>query len=47
MTTQIEVRGNKKFDDVNRNNVNRGNVNRRITVLQREHKRKLKFQFQC
>ena len=26
-------RGNKKFDDVNRNNVNRGDVNRRITVL--------------
>ena len=32
MTTQIEVRGNIKFDDVNRNNVNRGDVNRRITV---------------
>ena len=47
MTTQIEVRGNKKFDDVNRNNGNRGDVNRRITVLQREQKRKLKFQFQC
>ena len=33
MTTQIEVRWNKKFDDVNRNNVNRGDVNRRITVF--------------
>ena len=32
MTTQIEVRANKKFDDVNQNNVNRGDVNRRITV---------------
>ena len=29
----IEVRGNKKFDDVDRNNVNRGDVNLRITVL--------------
>ena len=33
MTTQIEVTGNKKFFDINRNNVNRGNVNRGITVL--------------
>ena len=32
MTMQIEVRGNKKFDDVNRNNVNRGDINRSITV---------------
>ena len=32
MTMQIEVRGNKKFDNANRNNVNQGNVNRRITV---------------
>ena len=30
--TQIEVRGDKKFDDVNRNNVNRDDVNRRITL---------------
>ena len=29
MTAQIEIRGNKKFDDVNQNNVNRGNVNLR------------------
>ena len=29
---QIEVGGNKQFDDVNRNNVNQGDVNRRITV---------------
>ena len=34
MTTQIEVRGNKKFYDLNRNNLNRGNINRRITVTQ-------------
>ena len=33
MTTQLEVRGNKRFDDVSRNNVNRGYVNRRITVF--------------
>ena len=33
MTTQIEVVGNKKYDDVNGNNVNRGDVNRRITVI--------------
>ena len=33
MTTQTKVRGNKKFDDVNRNNINRGDVNRGITVL--------------
>ena len=26
MTTQIEVEGNKIFDDINRNNVNRGNT---------------------
>ena len=32
MTTQIEVRGNKKFDDVNENNVIRGDINRGITV---------------
>ena len=32
MTSQIKVRGNKKFDDVNRNNFNRDNVNRRITA---------------
>ena len=32
MTTQIEVRGNKIFDAVNRNNVNRGDENRGITV---------------
>ena len=30
MTTQIEVRGNEQFDDVNRNNANRGDVNRKI-----------------
>ena len=33
MTTQTEVRGNKKFDDINRNNINRDDVNRGITVL--------------
>ena len=33
MTTQIEVRGLKTFDDVKRNNVNRGNVTRRTTVV--------------
>ena len=33
MTTQIEVRENTKFEDLNRNNVNRGAVNRRTTVL--------------
>ena len=33
MTMQIEVRGNKKVDDVNRNNVNRFDVNLSITVL--------------
>ena len=32
MTMQIEIRGSKKFDNVNRNNFNRGDVNRRITV---------------
>ena len=32
MTTQIEIRGNKKFYDVNRSNYNRGKVNRRIIV---------------
>ena len=32
MTMQIEVRGNKKFDDVNQNNINQGDVNRWITV---------------
>ena len=32
MTTQIEVRGNNKFDYVNRNNANRGDVNRKITI---------------
>ena len=32
MVTQIEVRENKQFYDVNRNNVNRGYVNRRITI---------------
>ena len=32
MTTQIEVKENKKFDNINRNNVNRGNVNRRNTI---------------
>ena len=30
---QIEFKGNKKFDDVNRNNVNRGDIDRRITVV--------------
>ena len=29
LTTQIEIRGNKKFVDVNRNNVNRCDVNLR------------------
>ena len=29
---QIEIEGNKIFDDVNRNNVNRDNVNRGNTV---------------
>ena len=33
MTTQIEVKGNKHFDEVNRNNVNRSDVNRRTTVI--------------
>ena len=33
MTTQIEVRGNKQFDDINRYNINPGDINRRITVL--------------
>ena len=33
MMTQIEVRGNQKFDVVNQNNVNRGDVNRKITVV--------------
>ena len=33
MTTQIEFRGNKKFDGIQRNSVNRGDVNRRITVV--------------
>ena len=32
MTTQIEVKGNKQFDDVNRNNVNQGDLNRRKTT---------------
>ena len=32
LTTQIEVRENKKFEDVNQNNVNLGYVNRKITV---------------
>ena len=31
--TQIQVRGNKKFDDVNRNNVNRGDLYRSIAVF--------------
>ena len=33
MTTQIEVRGTKKLDDVNRNKVNRGYVNRWIALM--------------
>ena len=33
MTTQIDVGGNKNFDDVYRNNVNRGDVNQRIAVI--------------
>ena len=33
MTTQIKVRGKKKFDNANRDNVNRGDVNRRITII--------------
>ena len=33
MTIPIEVRGDKKFYHLNRNNVNRGDVNSRITVL--------------
>ena len=33
VTMQIEVRANKKFGDLNRNNVNRGYVNQGITVL--------------
>ena len=33
MTTQIEVRGDKNFDDVNRNYVYRGGLNRSITVV--------------
>ena len=37
MTTQIEVRGNKKFGDINRKNVNRGDVNRRIKKSSRLH----------
>ena len=32
MTTQVEVKGNKQFDDVNRNNVNQADVNRRKTT---------------
>ena len=32
MSTQIEVRRNKKIYVVNSNNVNRGDVNRRVTV---------------
>ena len=32
ITTKIQVKGNQKLDDVNRNNFNRGDVNRRITV---------------
>ena len=32
MTTQIEIRGNTNFDDVNRNNFNWDDENRRITV---------------
>ena len=30
--TQIKVRGNKKIDDLNRNNVIQGDVNRGIIV---------------
>ena len=33
MTTEIELRGNKKFGDVNRNNVNRGDINRRKYIF--------------
>ena len=32
MMTHIEVRGNKKFDDLNLNNVYRGDVIRELTV---------------
>ena len=32
ITTKIQVTGNKKLDDVNRNNFNRGDVNGRTTV---------------
>ena len=32
MTTQIEVRRDRKFHDVNENNVNQGDINRKITV---------------
>ena len=32
MMTQIEVRRNKKLDNVIRSNFNRGDVNRRLTV---------------
>ena len=42
MTTQIEVKGNKKFYDINRNNINRGDVDRRIKKEQKilRHKSK-------
>ena len=33
MATQIEIRGHKQFDNINRNKVNRGIINRRITVI--------------
>ena len=33
ITTKIQVTGNKKLDDVNRNNFKRGEVNRRVTVF--------------
>ena len=33
MTAQINVKGNKKFGNINRNKVNQGDVNPRITVL--------------
>ena len=32
MTTHIEVKGKKIFDDVNQNNVNRGDVNLKTTM---------------
>ena len=46
-TMQIEVRGEQKFDDLNRNKVNRGNVNRNpliyVAVGSKKRRRKSRY----